>query len=452
MPRVLLANPFSHAMAARPEDIPDDVVPYYDAMADRLLWTLGPGDVGVVPGPVNHRFLSYMCDLLGFAPEQLTMLSLTGYESSSWYPGANPKLVADVADAVDRLGRDRDWHVTCYIRDRHVVAWERALGTADAASAAFADNVAEMLNTKSIFRAVARAAGFPIADGRVVAGGAELVDTVTELLATTGVVIVKQDMNSGGDGNVVIARPGRVGAVAPGARSVLTVDGPGREDVERALSGRHLADPTAAPVGYGPAAYVVEVFHPRCSSFYVEMEVPRDGPVRLSNYGESRMTPLWSGFEIPPRTLGSEHTELLCTGARQLAELSRSFGYVGNLDCDAIVTEDGEMIFNEFNGRVGGATHIDALCTRILGPGYLDERILLTSNAVPSPGFDDLVRGLDAASLHLDRGRGAGVIIAQDNTVATGTVEYVVVGRTREEAEEYEAGLRRVLGGSDRPD
>ena len=448
MPRVLLSNPFSHAMAARPDDIPDDVAPYYDAMADRLLWTLGPGDVAVVPGPVNHRFLSYMCDLLGFDSEQLTTLSLTDHASSSWYPGANPKLVAEVLDATDRLGRDQDWRVTCYIRDRHIVAWERALGMTDAASAAFAENVAEMLNTKSVFRAVARAAGFPIAGGRVVAGGAELIDAVTELLATTGVVIVKQDMNSGGDGNVVVTRPGRGSGAVPGARSVLTVDGPGREDVERALSGRHLADPADAPVGYGPAAYVVEVFHPRSPSFYVEMEVPRDGPVRLSNYGESRMTPLWSGFEIPPRTLGAEHTRQLCTGARQLAELSRSFGYVGNLDCDAIITEDDEMIFNEFNGRVGGATHIDALCGRILGPDYLDEKVLLTQNAVPSPGFDDLMRRLDAALLHFDRGRGAGVIIAQDNTAATATVEYVVVGRTRDEAVEYEAGLQRVLDGS----
>jgi hypothetical protein len=433
-------------MAARLQDIPEDVAPYYDAMADRLLWTLAGGDIAVVPGPVKKDFLSYMCDILGLRPDSISVLSLTDYESMSWYPGHNPSLVADLLARVKRPRPDNDWQVTCYIRDRDIVGWERVLGVSDASSDVFAQNMAELMNTKSVFRALAGSAGFQIADGRVVTCGDELYDAVTELLAVTGAVIVKQDQNSGGDGNVFVTLdPGIRG---DGARWSVQVAGLEGAVIKNALTEVGLGDKPDPPAGCAPAKYIVEVFHPHSLSFYVELDVPREGPPRVCNYGDLRMTPLWSGFEIPARLLTEGQRSQLCTQAQLLAGLAQSLGYAGPLDCDAIVTPEGRLILNEFNGRAGGATHMDALCRRLLGVDYLDKVVLLTRNSVPSPEFHKLMPLLHDDSLHFQRQRGAGIIITQDNTLETGTIEYIAIGRTRDEAAAYEQRLENILQSS----
>jgi hypothetical protein len=430
-------------MAARSQDIPEDIAPYYDAWADRLLWTLADGDIAVVPGPVKKEFLSYMCNLLELRPDSISVLSLTDYDSASWYPEHNPGLLADLRARINYPDPRDDWRVSCYIRDRDIVRWEKVLGVSDASSDAFAQNIAELMNTKSVFRVLARSAGCPIAAGNVVTRGDELYDAVTELLAVTGAVIVKQDQNSGGDGNILVTLdPGIHGA---GARCSVQLASREAAVIRDALTEVGLGAQPGPPTGCAPAKYVVEVFHPHSLSLYAELDVPRDSPPRICNYGDARMTPLWSGFEIPTRRLTARQRDQLCTQARLLAGLAQSLGYVGHLDCDAILTAEGELIFNEFNGRVGGATHIDALCERLLGPGYLDEVVLLTRNSVRSPEFNRLVTLLEHDSLCFRRERGTGIIIAQDNTAETGTVEYIAVGRSRDEAAAYEKSLGDIL-------
>lgn len=443
MPKILLSNPNSRAMAARPQDIPEDVAPYYDAMADRLLWTLTEGDIAVVPGPIKKDFLFYMCEVLGLRPNSISVLSLSDYDSASWYPGHNPGLLADLRMRMNRPQLGTDWHVSCYIRDRDIMRWEAVLGVSDVSSDAFAQNMAELMNTKSVFRVLAHSAGFPIAEGRVVTRGDELYDAVTELLAVTGGVIVKQDQNSGGDGNVFVTLdPNLRGA---GARWSVQVTSAESAVIRNALAEVGLGDQPDSPGGCAPAKYIVEVYHPDALSFYAELDVPREAPPRLCNYGDLRMTPLWSGFEIPSFRLSAVQREKLCTQARQLAGLAQSIGYAGHLDCDAILNRDGELIFNEFNGRAGGATHMDALCQRLLGPDYLDNTVLLTQNSVRSPEFYRLMLLLDADALHFRREQGAGIIITQDNTAETGTIEYIAIGRTRDEAAAYEQRLEDIL-------
>lgn len=443
MPKILLSNPNSRAMAARPQDIPEDIAPYYHAWADRLLWTLADGDIAVVPGPVKKGLLSYMFNMLELRPDSISVLSLADYESSSWYPGHNPSLVADLLSRINHPQADNEWRISCYIRDRDIVGWERVLGVSDSPSVAFAQNLAELVNTKSVFRVLAHSAGLPIADGRVVTRGDELHDAVTELLPATGAVIVKQDQNSGGDGNVLVTLdPDIRGA---GARWSVQVASLEAGQIRNALAEVGLDDQFDVPPGCSPAKYVVEIFYPHALSFYVELYVPRDAPPRICNYGDARMTPLWSGFEIPTQRLAAGQREQLCTQARILAALAQSIGYTGHLDCDAILTQEGRLIFNEFNGRTGGATHIDALCQRLLGADYLDKAVLLTRNAARSPEFHTLMLLLDDSSLKFQRERGTGIIITQDNTTETGTMEYIAVGRHREEAAAYEQRLEDAL-------
>ncbi|MFG3020213.1 peptide ligase PGM1-related protein [Streptomyces sp. NPDC048254] len=62
-----------------------------------------------------------------------------------------------------------------------------------------------------------------------------------------------------------------------------------------------------------------------------------------------------------------------------------------------------------------------------------------------SPEFHRLLLLLDGEALHFRREQGAGIIITQDNTTETGTVEYIAIGRTRDEAAAYERRLEDIL-------
>ncbi|NQE90861.1 peptide ligase PGM1-related protein [Nocardia terpenica] len=429
-------------MTARPQDIPEDVVPFYDAIADRLLWMLDEGDAAVVPGPVKEEFVAYLCDVLGVPAETISVSSLRANGVADWYPGHHTDLITNLRKVIDG-NRSAEWTVECYIRDREIIAWETELSARGRAASTFAQGIAELMNTKSVFRNLAQAAGAPIAEGRVATRGDELIDAVIDLLAKTGAVIVKQDQNSGGDGNALITTDKSIPSI--GAYRSLRITRSDSAAVRSALAEAGLHEEVEVPSGCCPAKYVVEVYHPRSRTFYVELHIPEHSAPYLLNYGDMRMSPLWSGFEIPAQGLPAAQHARLCADAQQLAVLAQRVGYHGLINCDAIIDQHGEILFTEFNGRAGGCTHIDIIARRLLGEDYLRNYVLLTQNAVKSPAFSKLLTLLADASLLFCRDRRAGIIVAQDNTAVTGTIEYIAIGRDHDEALDYEHRLQVAL-------
>ena len=444
MPKLLLANPNSRAMTARPEDIPADVRPFYDVIGDRLLWTLEDGDIAVVPGPVNTDFLDYLSDLLGLAGPP-TVLSLRDFPGETWYPGERPELAALLRRLIEDSGRPPgDWRIECYLHDRDIAGWQRLLGLDEAAAAQFAQSTADLANSKVVFRSLATACGVPIPEGRVTDRGAELVDTVVDLLGRTGSVIVKQDQNSGGDGNVLIStdpaveRIGAYHAVRPAEATAPRV--------RAALAPLGLSEPPPLPGGTAPARHVVEVYHPACRTLSSELYVPAVGAPVLVNYGDMRMEPQWKGYVFPPQDLPPALHAQLGAYSQQIAILAGTIGYRGLVNIDLIVDPAGRLLFTEFNGRAGGATNLDVMARRLLGPDYLDRYVLASHNGLPAPSLPVLLAELARHGLRFERGGpGRGVVVATDNTRATGTIEYLVIGRDWTETRLLEGQLDKVL-------
>jgi hypothetical protein len=442
MPTLLLANPNSRAMVARPEDIPPEVRPFYDVIANRLLWTLHSADVAVVPGPVDEDFLAYLAGVLGLPAGEPAVFSLRDH-NPSWYPGDNPALVGLLRDRIAASGVPAHrWRLACYFHDRDAAHWQRVLGIGGRDADIYAQNMVELVNSKSVFRALAAAAGTPVAEGRVVDAGGELVDAVAELLDRTGSVIVKQDQNSGGDGNTLVSTDPLVEGI--GAYGVLRV-GPGATagDLRAALPGSLTRQPELAP-GMRPARFVVEVYHPGSRTLSAELYIPRSGAPVLLNYGDMRMEPVWRGYVFPPQDLAPTLHARLCADSQQIAVLAQRLGYHGLINIDAIVDPAGRMLFNEFNGRAGGATNIDTIARRLLGPDYLDRHVVASRNSVRAPGIAELSWHLADQGLAYDPARRSGVVVATDNTPATGTVEYVVLGADREETGHMESLMERL--------
>lgn len=303
MPKLVLANPHSRAMTARLDDLPAKTRRGCDIEAARMLWSLAADDIAVIPGPVDKAFLDYLTDVLGMPGSVPTVLSMQDYGGTNWYPHDNAELVAEIGNRIAASGFDlREWTVSCYIRDRDIAHWERLLGL-DTDAAPYAQDLAALINSKAVFRALAAAAGTPIPEGYVVDAGTELVDTVVELIHRTGSVIVKQDLNSGGYGNTLITIDTDV--IGFGAAQVvrLAADSDLTSALPRALHRNDLVlgDTLDLPRGMAPAKFIVEVYQPDSRSLSSELHIPRFGAPVLRNYGEMRMEPMWSGFVLPHR-------------------------------------------------------------------------------------------------------------------------------------------------------
>lgn len=446
MPKVVLANPHSRAMTARPDDLPPDSWLGCYVEAARMLWSLDAADIAVLPGPVDKEFLSYLAAVLGIVGDGPAVLSMQDYQGILWNPRDNPELFAAVRDRISSSGFDLgDWTMSCYVRDRDIAQWERLLGL-DTDSALYAQDLAALMNSKSVFRALAVAAGIPVPEGYVVTAGGELLDAVVELLDRTGSVIVKQDQNSGGLGNTLITTD--TAMTGCGVLHTLTL-GPGgdpRSELRRKLHEHNLPHGAALdlPAGAAPAKFVVEVYQSGTRSLSSELHIPRSGMPVLRNYGEMRMEPRWTGFVIPPRDLPvSVHTEF-GAGSQHIALAVQTLGYHGLINIDAIIGPDDQLSYTEFNGRAGGATNLDTIARRLLGHNYLPNHVLRTRIGVPAPRATELRDHLEQAGLHYNSQQGSGVIIAADDP-ATSRIEYLVIGRDHAEAQHIETELERTL-------
>lgn len=439
----MFANSTSRVMAARPDDVPDDAKDSYRFLANRMLWSMNDGDIAILPGRVSDAWLSYVADLLGLASPP-TVLSLRDHPGDGWYPGARPELAEVLRGLMSGGDSAADpWRLESYIHDRDIAGWERLLGIGAEESVRFAQGTAELVNSKSVFRSMATAFGIPVPEGRVVDRGPELVDGVSELLARTGAVIVKQDVNAGGDGNILLTTV--EGGKEAGAHYVVHLTATDRATVTSALRPFGLTEVPDLPAGASPARNVIEVYHESVRELSADMSVPRVGAPTLMSYSDLRMAETWKGSVYPPQNLTPRLHAHLGAYMQQVAIAAQQLGYHGPMNIDAIVTASGELLFNEFNGRVGGTTGIDTIGRRLLGQDYLDHHVLASRIAVPAPGSAILTKALKEQGLLFTPGSDHGVIIYNDTTEETGTVEYVVVGRGWEETSQREEQLGRVL-------
>ena len=432
MPRLWLGNACTEHMVGRMDLLTQDDFDGILFAMKRLVWLMRDGDALVLPRPVPADFLHHVAQHTGISPALIHVIA----------PDAD-LLTQDLLHSKEILGRLRelvtpDWEFCPYIHDRGAEVFARELGLVTG-SRFVAEGGAELLNSKVVFRALAAGAGFAVPDGIPCRTTEDLLRTLHRLLAANPAVILKRDRAVGGHGNTVITTdPGLEGT---GAQRTIVLGDPA--DNEQVLKEAGLTT-THAPQG----EVVLEVFHPGCTSVYVEVDCPEHGEAVVLNGGQLRTDqhpPVLAGLALPPRSVPGPAWEHFTSEALRMARFIQGLGYRGLASIDAVIDQAGNVWFNEVNARLGGSTHLHHIAETLVGPDWTDSHVLISRFNVRAPALARLLRATRERGLAWDSRHGHGIVIASDDTAATGNLEYVVLAHNHEEASALEDQLTGLL-------
>jgi len=432
MPRLWLGNACTEHMVDRMDLLTQDDFDGILFAMKRLVWLMRDGDALVLPRPVPGTFLDHVARHTGISPDRVHVIA----------PDAD-LLTQGLLHSQEILGRLRElvtpsWEFRPYIHDRGAEVFARELGLVTG-SPFVAEGGAELLNSKVVFRALAAGAGFAVPDGIPCRTSEDLSRTLQRLLTVHRAVILKRDRAVGGHGNIVITTdPGLQGTGA--LHTIVLGDQADHAQVlkEAGLTATH------APQG----EIVLEVFHPDCTSVYVEVDCPVHGEPVLLNGGQLRTDqdpPVLAGLALPPRSVPGRTWEAFTGEALRMARCMQSLGYRGLASIDAVIDRAGNAWFNEVNARLGGSTHLHHIAQTLVGPDWTDSHVLISRFNVRAPALDRLLHAMQERGLAWDSQQQRGIVIASDDTAATGNLEYVVLAHTHEEADALEHQLTALL-------
>ncbi|GLZ38100.1 peptide ligase PGM1-related protein [Actinokineospora sp. NBRC 105648] len=431
MPRLLIGNWSNEPELA---NMSDGGRRHVGSQGQRMVWSAQPGEVVVLPFEPAPGFLAYATEHLGFRPEDIEVLVPPAGKLPDVLTRdrlADESFLEVVRHAVAARGVDR---VEAFYLDDYVNQLIRRLDlTAD--GFAFAEQGGnELLNSKVVFRAVASGIGLPLPAGVVTDSPEDATAFLWHLLSRGRSAIVKQDVHVAGLGNEIITPTADVEALG-------------------ALHSTVCADRTAleARVGERWSWYtdglrrrvVIEEYLPDSVSLWGETAITDDG-VEILGHGQVRLKPVLDGvvIPVPPAVAGAAAFPGFLADLRALAEAMRAMGYRGLSNIDAMLTADGRVLFNEFNARHGGSTHLFRIGERVVGGDWFADRCLIERRECAFPAFPDALRELRDRGLAYDPGTRTGVLVPVCGTRPDGTGgEACVVGADHAAAEAIERAL-----------
>ena len=437
MLRILIGNDFN-------EHLRDDRG-WATWWVQRLAWFARDGDLLVLPVAPQQAFFDHVTSLTGTDLASLRfVVPPAGRHGDAALTAdrlADPRFVADLRAAIG--GRPVDTVFPLW-PDAAVARLSRRLGITDALPGAgfMAQGGGTMLNSKVAFRAVAGGVGAPLPDGAVCAGPEDAAEVLTELLAATGLAMVKKEFLSGGRGNEILSRAERLRPV--GARRVVATP-----DLASVRS--YLADRWDWLSDGGRSSVVVEEYLRDVTSVFAEFHIG-DKDVTFAGQGEMLFAPFGVAEIMPAPGLAPETVDVLVAASMPVCTAVQAMGYRGTLSMDAVVTPDQDVYFTEYNGRITGSTHIyEAVGRRVVGPDYAGERVLM-DRVWPSdwttPSFEDALARLTAAGLAYDPATREGVVLCGAYSEKENSVMHCVVAPTLDAAWERQARVAELFSGA----
>ncbi|MGW0811516.1 preATP grasp domain-containing protein [Nonomuraea sp. NPDC002799] len=406
----------------------------------RHLWLMGEGDIIVSPIEIDEEYLQYVCEMLGFSAETVSIVAANERLTDEYLSTAS----ADIAAKLKVLiARSPTWEVEPCNYTTGVADLARRLDlTLDVGLRFAAQRGPDLLNRKSHFRQLAVGAGLPVADGSIAVTPEALAQAIERHLPETGTVIVKRDDGKGGKGNVTLTTA--MAAPLPGTRETRHLDGDCRTVAKELWEG--LTDDRNRMV-------VVESYHEASHSFYFEYLIDSRGCHAFLNSGSFRRrldsnpaaTQLvWVGLDLPAELPPSSAVNASHLAA-QLVHLAAKIGYRGYVNIDAILTSGNNILFNEINGRWGGGLVLHAIGDRLVGREYADTHVVSGILDIEPMTFQEALGIIQNHGLHFSSERQEGVVILGYDKLLQRKLECAVVAADRPRARQIENCLREAI-------
>ncbi|QIS14516.1 peptide ligase PGM1-related protein [Nocardia arthritidis] len=435
MSTLVISNQRTEEMVGDLEALTPEYRRYVANQAQRMIWSMRPGDILVLPIGVDEAFVDYVADIMGVASAALPVLvpppGRLGLDVLTRDRLLEPGFVAELGALVGKLEVER---VLPFHFDSAVAELTKALGL-DRGTPGFAfvdQGGGEMLNSKATFRALSAGVGVSVADGAVVNSRERAEDQIWSLLAAGHCAIVKQDFHVAGYGNEIISPVPGIPAV--GAHKVEQIS-------DRATLTHYLEQTWPWYTEQGRRRVVIEHYLPNSIPIYAEVVVT-DAGVEFVGHGEMRMMPVLNGLIVPAPSADLPSFPGFLEEATELCRPLHAMGYRGTVSIDAIVVPDRRILINEFNCRVGGSSHIHHIGERIVGANYFHDRVLIELRRCTFPPFRKTVALLAEHGLAYDPASRTGVLITVDDAAPVGhSGEYLVVAETLAAAEGIEAAV-----------
>lgn len=440
MPRILISNIDNESMMADERALTPEFCRASAITAGRMAWFAEPGDIVVLPRDLSPQLKVYIARTMGYEPGSVT------YLTPDWGAGhprpirAHELLHTGLAQRMARLiGDPANWTLYPYCYERSTQQFAERLGLDGERDVRpfVRQGGAELLNDKRVFRSVAAGRGVAIAEGAVCATPWQLEECIASMIDMTGAVIVKQDRHSGGFGNLIVSRTAATSAL--GAPEVLVAADESQIRDQSRIVWARLAYAERAPL-------VVEVYYPVSACLTAEFKVEAAAnAIAFLNCGEVRQAPILSGL-IMPSAVPPYQLAAFIAHAAELARLCCDLGYDGLVNIDGIVTSGGAVIVNEFNGRIGGCSHIHRILEAVAGPRYGDRLVTLSHSRKVALSIDQVFALLEERKLAFDRDAGRGIVVTGEDAAGSGHLEYLSIAPTRAEAMRLEAEFEALLG------
>jgi hypothetical protein len=180
----------------------------------------------------------------------------------------------------------------------------------------------------------------------------------------------------------------------------------------------------------------------------VELKIEADGKVkflypcsmRVNRRGE------FAGIEIGAGIIDEKVVSKMKEIAMKLGQKYADLGYRGYFEVDFVAGKDGSLLVTESNIRRTGGTHVYLLAQNLLGKNFADNYHVVSNNLYQLPGpttFSEILEKIK--KLTFDKNKNEGVVVVNENTLTTGKLGYVVLGKTRKRVEEIEGEMKKAV-------
>jgi len=384
----------------------------------RFLWLLEPGDAILLPKLPAKEFLSYLAKIKKIDLDTLHLVILGNKHvclNSAAFSDLN--LIANLQKIITSPS---EWNIqACYFnREIAMLAEKLQLRINPEWKTLVESDFIRHANSKSEFRKISINNNIPIPEGIVCSNQEALATSLKNLLKITGQVIIKQEYNASGKGNIGVSFSKNYYFVGVIKTIILKED-----QCINEIAHQLWAD----SINSRNTSLIVEVYHSNKGGFTAQfLSLPRGQEPLLLSYSEILMQLRWVGVQIPPRALSAEQTKALISYSKQFACIIQKRGYQGYLCCDAILTDDDRILFTEINVRPGAETHAYVLALHLFGFGYEDKMIVFTRNGLKTDSFLNTYKKLKEKNLLLNNDNNAGIILLTVDDTDSKQFEYLV--------------------------